>query len=121
MRFLTDHDVYGTTVRFLGHLGHDVITAAEANLSQREDQDVLAAASSQHRILVSRDRDFGGLVFASQSGSASGVIYVRALPSTQDSVHAELKRVLEHHTEEELLGAFVVVGPGRHRIRKLPR
>jgi predicted nuclease of predicted toxin-antitoxin system len=121
VRFLADHDVYGTTVRFLKGLGHDVLTAQEANLSQREDSELLSAAANQRRILITRDRDYGGLVFATEASACSGTIYLRTLPSIQDAVHAELKRVLELHSEVELLGAFVVVGPGRHRVRKLPR
>jgi predicted nuclease of predicted toxin-antitoxin system len=107
----------------LRELGHDVITAAETGLSQSEDHELLASASSQRRILVSRDRDCGGLAFATSLGSrfGSGVIYLRILPSTQDAVHSELKRVIEQHSERDLLASFVVVGPGRHRIRRLTR
>ncbi len=68
--------------------------------------------------MVSRDRDYGGLVFIGNLGT--GVIYLRILPSTQEGVHQELGRVLQTYSEEELQGAFVVVEPGRHRFRKLP-
>ena len=40
------------------------------------------------------------------------------LPSTLEAVHAELGRVLSLYSEAELLGSFVVVEPGRHRVRK---
>jgi hypothetical protein len=43
------------------------------------------------------------------------------LPSTQNAVHQELDRVLSEHSEVELLQAFVVVEPGRHRFRKLAK
>jgi hypothetical protein len=63
-------------------------------------------------------RFLGGLVFV--KGLGAGVIYLRILPSTQDSVHEELKRVLEKYPENELIKAFVVVELGRHRFRKAP-
>jgi predicted nuclease of predicted toxin-antitoxin system len=66
---------------------------------------------------MTRDRDFGGLVFV--QGSGPGVIYLRILPSTQDAVHAELERVLTLYSDVELQGSFVVIEPGRHRIRRL--
>jgi predicted nuclease of predicted toxin-antitoxin system len=66
---------------------------------------------------VTRDRDFGALVFV--QGSGPGVIYLRILPSTQDAVHAEFERVLTLYSEVELQESFVVIEPGRHRIRKL--
>ena len=66
---------------------------------------------------MTRDKDFGELVFV--QGSGIGVIYLRILPSTLDLVHLELERVLSLYAEQELQISFVVVEPGRHRIRKL--
>jgi hypothetical protein len=36
-----------------------------------------------------------------------------------NEVHAELKKVLETYSEDELAKSFVVVEKGRHRIRKI--
>ncbi|HKP51449.1 MAG TPA: DUF5615 family PIN-like protein [Chloroflexia bacterium] len=118
MKFLLDQDVYGSTARFLLGLGHDVVPVSQIGYSEAEDIDLLLLAQQQGRILVTRDRDYGGLVFIGNIGT--GVIYLRILPSTQDVVHQELQRVLQSYSEEELQGAFVVVEPGRHRFRKLP-
>lgn len=116
MRLLADQDVYTVTVQFLRGLGHDVATAAERGVSQSEDADLLRAAQAEGRVFVTRDRDFGGLVFVQALGA--GVLYLRVLPSTLQAVHAELGRVLALYDEEELKGAFVVVEPGRHRVRR---
>jgi predicted nuclease of predicted toxin-antitoxin system len=116
MRFLTDQDVYASTVRCLRNLGHDVVTASEFGLAQAEDREILRVAEDHRRVFVSRDRDFGGLVFS--RGSSTGVIYLRILPSTEKAVHSELERVLAVYDERELLTLFVVVEPGRHRVRK---
>jgi predicted nuclease of predicted toxin-antitoxin system len=116
MKLLTDQDVYAATVQFLRGLGHDVVTAAERGLSQSTDADLLQAAHAEGRVFVTRDRDFGGLVFMQALGA--GVLYLRVLPSTLQAVHAELGRVLGLYGEAELQGAFVVVEPGRHRIRR---
>jgi len=37
-----------------------------------------------------------------------------------EEVHAELKKMLEAHTEDELRQSFCTVEPGRHRIRSIP-
>jgi predicted nuclease of predicted toxin-antitoxin system len=116
MRFLTDQDVYATTVGFLQGLGHDVVTVAQLGLSQAEDAALLQAAHDQSRIFVTRDRDYGGMVFL--QGGDAGVIYLRMLPSTQGAVHTELARVLTLYSEQDLNDSFVVIEPGRHRIRK---
>lgn len=117
MKFLLDQDVYATTVRFLSNLGHDVIPVAQIGLSQAGDEDLLKIAQEQGRIFVTRDRDFGGLVFV--KGLGAGVLYLRMLPSTQDSSHNELKRVLNRYSEDELKKAFIVIKPGGHRFRRL--
>lgn len=117
MKFLADQDVYGITIAFLRRLGHDVVGAAQLGLAQAEDAALLRVAHEQGRMFVTRDRDFGALVFV--HGSGPGVIYLRILPSTQNAVHVELERVLTLYSEQEMQTSFVVVEPGRHRIRKL--
>jgi predicted nuclease of predicted toxin-antitoxin system len=119
MKFLLDQDVYAVTARFLNHLGHDVVPVVQIGLSQAEDEEILRVAQEQGRVLVTRDRDFGNLVFVQALGA--GVLYLRILPSTRSAVHTELERVLNTYTEEELTRAFVVVEAGGHRIRRLPR
>jgi predicted nuclease of predicted toxin-antitoxin system len=118
MKFLLDQDVYSATAHFLMSLGHDVVLAAQLGLSQAEDIQLLKIAREQDRIFVTRDRDFGNLVFVKASGS--GVIYLRMLPSNQDIVHHELQKVIKQFAEEELSKAFVVVDAKGHRIRRVP-
>jgi predicted nuclease of predicted toxin-antitoxin system len=117
MRFLLDQDVYAATARFLSELKHDVVPVSKIGLARASDVELLKTARAQNRIFVTRDRDFGGLVFVQDLGA--GVIYLRLLPSNQNAVHQELARVLSEHTEEELARAFVVVEPGRHRFRRI--
>ena len=115
MKLFADQDVYACTVKLLRDLGHDVATASERGMSQAPDAKLLAAAGAEGRVLLTRDRDYGGLVFSDALGS--GVLYLRLLPSTLQAVHAELVRVLSLYPQSELLGTFIVVEPGRHRVR----
>lgn len=117
MKFLTDQDVYATTLRALRKFGHDVVPVAALGLSQAEDVELLRTAHELARIFVTRDRDFGNLSFV--HGLGAGVIYLRVLPSTQLAVHRELERVLGLYSEEQLLKVFVVIEPGRHRLRRI--
>ena len=117
MKLLLDQDVYAVTAKFLHDLGYDIVTASELGLSRAEDETLLREAQKQGRIFVTRDRDFGNLVFVHQIGA--GVIYLRMLPSTAISVHKELEAIFKRYSEEELSSAFVVVEPKGHRIRKI--
>lgn len=118
MRFLLDQEVYSATAAFLTTMGHDLVAASHLGLSQASDEATIEAAQADNRILVTRDRDFGALVFL--GGIRTGVIYLRVSPATLQAAHEELGRVLAEHSPEELSSAFVTVEPGRHRFRKLP-
>jgi len=118
VKFLLDQDVYAVTSRFLRSLGHEVLTAHEVGLSQADDTVLLERAKHHGQIMVTRDRDYGGLVFIRQQANA--VVYLRVTPATVTAVHDELARVLTTYPEADLMHAFVVVEPGRHRLRRLP-
>lgn len=118
MKFLIDQDVYAGTARFIDDLGHDVVRVASIGLAQASDEEILGVAQKENRILVTRDRDFGNLVFVRSLGA--GVLYLRIMPSTQEAVHEELKSVLDGYSQGDLIKAFVVIEPGGHRIRRLP-
>jgi predicted nuclease of predicted toxin-antitoxin system len=117
MKFLLDQDVYASTERFLKALSHDVVLVGQIGLAQADDEDLLKTAYQLGRIFVTRDRDFGNLVFVRNLGA--GVIYLRILPSTQTVVHDELARVLVAYSQDELLGVFITIELGGHRIRRL--
>jgi len=119
VNLLLDQDVYALTERFLKALGHDVQTASAVGLSTADDSVLLEHAQQQRRIFVTRDRDFGGLIFV--RGQGPGVVYLRMTPATIDAVHEELRTVLERYAETDLRKSFVVVEPKRHRYRALGR
>ena len=117
MNFFTDQDVYASTIRLLIGLGHNVVTAASIGMALATDTEILQAAQTQDRILLTRDRGFGGLVFV--LGHSAGVIFMRMTPSTILQVHAELARVLTLYDESFLKTSFIVVETARHRVRRL--
>lgn len=117
MKFLLDQDVYALTAKVLSELEHDVVTATDLGLSRASDEQILEAARTQERIFVTRDRDYGNLVFV--KGIEKGVIYLRGLPSDLESIHQVLKKVLGKYSENELAKLFIVVEKNRHRVRKI--
>lgn len=118
MKLLIDQDVYALTVRLLQAAGHDVLTVAAALGPCASDEDILRAAQHTQRVLITRDADFGALVFVRRI--PAGVIYLRITPATLRDVHAQLLHVLATHGVDELSTAFTVVEARRYRMRKLP-
>lgn len=119
MRLLLDQDVYALTAHFLAELGHDVLTAAEIGGARFADRELLRAAHEQGRVFVTRDKDFGSLVFVEEF--EAGVIFLRLSLSDIQAVHQELAGVLAMYSQADLEYAFVVVEAGRHRFRRSPQ
>ena len=117
MRFLIDQDVYRVTIDQLKEWGYDVVTAKELGMQRAVDEDLLKKAREMDRVLITRDKDFGALVFLKGELSA-GVILLRVTPVTVGETHRELRRLFQGHTEAELGRLFCVVEPHRHRIRR---
>ena len=117
MRFLIDQDVYHVTVCWLKDQGHNVVTAVELGLASSSDEELLKKAVETERIMVTRDKDFGALVFLNNIRE-TGVILLRINPATIKETHQEIHRLLEEHGEN-LKGLFCVVEPHRHRVRRL--
>ncbi|MFM9947826.1 MAG: DUF5615 family PIN-like protein [Saprospiraceae bacterium] len=116
MRILADENIDYPIVQGLRTLGFDVDTILEQNQGI-PDEAVLEKSNIEKSILLTEDKDFGEHVFRIGS-KFSGVILVR-LP-WNDGIDERLKAIascLELH-QEKLIDAFIVISPGRVRIRK---
>ena len=83
------------------------------------DEDVLAIARQEQRILVVSDRDFGELIF--QQGLAhAGVIFFRLPGAPLQTKIEQLNRVLHECAEALERGSFLVVTPSRIRVAGHP-
>ncbi len=117
MKFLTDEDIYEPTYRFLQEHGYEVLKAIDVGLKGESDLGILNYATANNLILITRDKGFGSLAFLSQRKEAC-VILLRLTPASLEEVHNELLKALKIHSDKLLPGYFVVIEPGRHRIRR---
>jgi predicted nuclease of predicted toxin-antitoxin system len=115
MKFLFDQSADFRLISHLRNLGHDV-TAISRNYSHSlADEDVLAIARQEQRILVVADRDFGELIFHQGFAHAS-VLFFR-LPGAQLQTKIDhLDQALQEHADDLAAGEFVVVAPGQIRV-----
>jgi predicted nuclease of predicted toxin-antitoxin system len=108
--------VVTSVVRALRGAGYDVLAIAEIS-PRADDTDVIDIALRAGRILLTEDKDFGQLVYASAHQSA-GVILLRfSAPARATLVQSVLGLV--DRFGARLVGAFVVAQPGRIRIGRL--
>jgi predicted nuclease of predicted toxin-antitoxin system len=118
VRFLADECCDEATVAALRHDGHDVVYAVES-LRGAPDEEVLARAVSEQRILLTEDKDFGELVYA-LSRPAHGIVLLRFEVSERALKIPRLRELLEHHAER-LERHFVVLESEKIRLRPLDR
>jgi predicted nuclease of predicted toxin-antitoxin system len=118
MKFIVDQCVFKVSIEFLRSLGHEVVTAEDLGMSRSDDLELLNVAILEQTVFITNDKDFGTLVFVDEIGG--GVIFLRMLRTSVHTVHRELQLVLDTYDYETLLGSFVVVEPGKHRIRNQP-
>jgi predicted nuclease of predicted toxin-antitoxin system len=117
LRFLADESCDQAVVRALRAAGHDVTAATEEG-QRTVDAELISRAHAEQRILLTEDKDFGWLVFASQRESA-GVILIRFPGGARRSL-VEAVAVLVRQRGAELQNCFAVVEPGFVRIAPRP-
>lgn len=114
MRFLADESCDFAVVRAIRAAGYDVLAVVEV-ASRSSDEDVLALAAREDRILLTEDKDFGQLVYANKQPSG-GVIFIR-FPATARGTLSKTVLDLIRERGAQLAGDFVVLRPGRIRKR----
>ena len=114
MRFLADESCDAAVVRTLRHAGHDVVAVAEQRPGA-DDRMVIGLARRTDRILLTEDKDFGQLVFATQRHTA-GVLLLRYPARARHQLARDVATFVEGRAHR-LHGRFVVMQPGRVRIR----
>lgn len=92
--------------------------AVSEHSSRAEDSDVIQMALSEERIVLTEDKDFGQLVYASGQQS-QGIILIRFPAKARATLPGAITK-LAQDVGEDLVEAFVVVRPGRIRITHGP-
>ena len=113
MRFLADENCDFGVVRALQRAGYDVVCVKDV-AGGAPDEEVIRIAIAQQRVLITEDKDFGQLVFASAIDSP-GVIYLRFAAGARAEIAAAVLSLVEHEGAG-LAKRFAVVQPGRIRL-----
>ena len=103
----------GTTVQRLQAAGHDVLLAGDW-IPDPGDEQILAQALAEDRILVTLDSDFGELAVVRQQPH-SGILRLVNFRSVDQA--AVCSQILSSHGDELQSGAIITATPGRLRVR----
>jgi len=112
MKFLVDANLGRKFTELMKHAGYDAVFAKDLMPLSRDDE-ILAKAESEERIIITNDKDFGELVFRSRR-TAIGVILIRT-SATDSKKRFDLVNDMLSKAE----GKFIVVKEGQVRVRRL--
>ncbi len=115
MRFLADENFIGDAVRALRTRGHDVDWILEQKPGSIDDE-VLALAQQDKRILLTFDKDFGELAFKLRLPATSGILLFRLRNLSPSEMTSLIVAAVESQPHWEK--TFAVIS--RDRIRMIP-
>jgi predicted nuclease of predicted toxin-antitoxin system len=116
VRFLLDESA---DFRLLGHLtdhGHDVTAISRDYPQSLSDMDVLSIAVQEQRILITRDRDCGELVFRNQQPHHGVILFRLGVGQLAETLRWMDHVISQHHAS---MHHFLVVTESGLRIRRL--
>jgi len=120
MRFLVDNALSPVLATLLTQAGHDALHVRTIELQRAEDAVIFERASTDDRIVVSADTDFGTLL-AARTVRKPSVIQFRGPGSRKpDALARTLRSNLAQLAEALESGSIVTFEPSRVRVRALP-
>ena len=105
--------MFGTEIaEALRNEGHDVVRAFEVGQSRADDAEILQRSIAEDRILITLDEHFGDWVILPLSVH-SGVIRIKAHPTTSNNVLALWVPFLKQNKPDRLKDHLVIVSSKR--------
>jgi predicted nuclease of predicted toxin-antitoxin system len=120
VRLLVDASLSPAVAEGLRKADHDVVHVGDVGLLRASDEEILARARQDRRVLVSVDADFGGLLAGSGATGPSVVLLRSRDDLTPGQQTVLLTANLTAVTDDLVRGAVVVVDRRRVRVRNLP-
>ena len=117
MNILANENFPRNAVTALREEGHNVVWI-RTDAPGSSDEQVLARAQAENRVLVTFDKDFGELAFRAGLPASSGVILFRI--STPSAAHIARVAVAILSSRADWAGHFAVIEDERIRMTPLP-
>lgn len=116
MRLLADENFPRRTFERLQEMGHDILWIARKAPGSSDDE-VLAMATDDKRILITFDKDFGRMVNYSGIPAPCGIILIRPNGTRPEGVTDFVVRTL--NSEIDFIGNYTIVSKNGIKQKKL--
>ena len=120
IRILSDENVHADIVSGLRQKGFDVVTAVESGLAGRKDIEVLDFAEKHDLLLISGDKDFGGLIEFGSLWGRGRVLLLRYQLLNVNKIVEDIARTLRSEGENLSQSApfVLVLSESGYRMRR---
>ena len=119
MKLLVDEALQDAVGHRMAEAGHDVTHVRLLGLAGHTDDEVMALALQEDRVLVTTDTDFG-TILALTGAAGPNVLLLRGVGDSATERVGAILDVLPRIEYELSEGAVVVIEQDRYRIRYLP-
>jgi len=119
MRFFLDMPISPLLAEWLQSEGHEAVHAAHIGLGQASDEEIIARARKESRIIITADLDYARIL-ALGGSSSPGIILFRGGNYNDKEMLQLLKHVLATIPGNQLADSIVVVDKKSIRRRRLP-
>ena len=117
MTIVLDHCVPRRYQRLLSGWGYPAELSSAHIPPDAPDTDVIALAQRLEAVLLTVDLDFANILDYPPA-NYGGIIVLRYQIADESELDSTLKTALADLYRDDLLGALVIVSPGRYRIRR---
>lgn len=116
MKLLANENFPLASIKILEHAGYDIIAVGK-DFAGILDSEVIELAMSEHRTIITFDRDYGELIFKRGYKPQAGVIYFR-WDEFQPNEPGEYLKELFNSKDIHYEGMLTVIGLDHIRQRK---
>lgn len=102
LRYYLDEHIFDEAAQALRKRGIDVLTTHEAGNIQNSDEEQLAFATANSRVIVTRDKDY--LILNSQGVPHAGIVRWHSKHQSHGELIVKLITLWRSHTAEEMVG-----------------
>jgi predicted nuclease of predicted toxin-antitoxin system len=120
LKFLIDNALPPRLADLLRAGGYDAVHVRAYEMQAGTDEDILARALDEDRVVVSADSDFGAILAAQEAERPSFILFREANARVARDYVDLLLSALPVLEPELMTGCVAVFRNGRLRVRKLP-
>ena len=119
MKLFLDQGTPRSTAALLRQAGFETVHTAEIGMAEADDEEILARALAENRIVVTLDADFHSLLALSQASKPS-VIRIRIEGLRAEDLGKLLQDAIKQCEADLETGVMISVQENRIRVRRLP-